>query len=183
MLLPLERLFRRRYEPASRDEEMATLRARFRAQPSKREAGDEAVKSAERLRELRVEMAAAFENVEACHGCAKRRPAPHGHWPGGACCGSRTLDLFSPSEVASLALAGVRAKDLEPPSGDHAGCAFRGAAGCSLPPAHRPNICVRYVCLELRAELLEKPEWRRISTLGAQLRDEARAFESLLDAE
>ncbi len=178
-LLPLERLLRRSSEPQSRTGELVTLRARFRAQPSARGAGDDAVESARRLRALRVEMSAAFENVEACSGCAKGRSEPHGHWRGGACCGSRTLDLFSPAEVASLKLAGISPADLEPPRGDHAGCAFRGESGCSLSAEHRPNICVRYVCLELRAEIRDKPEWRRISELGASLRDEFTHFESL----
>jgi len=124
-------------------------------------------------------MSAAFAGVDACHACGRKRPEPHGHWAGGACCGSRTLDLFTPTEVASLRLAGVAARDLEPPQGDHAGCAFRGATGCSLPPEQRPNICVRYICLELRAELLEKPEWKRVSQLGAALRDEFTRFESM----
>ncbi|HEY1956094.1 MAG TPA: hypothetical protein VGH28_10780 [Polyangiaceae bacterium] len=179
MFVPLARLLRRS-EPRSREDELVTLRARFRAQPSAREAGSEAVASARRLRELRVAMAATFSNVEACHGCAKKRPEPYGHWAGGACCGSRTLDLFSPAEVASLALAGVAARHLEPPRGDHAGCAFRGATGCTLAPEQRPNVCVRYICLELRAEVHEKPEWRRISELGAALRDEFTRFEELL---
>lgn len=181
-LLPLERLLRRRaIEPRSRKDELVTLRARFRAQPSARQAGPEAVASAARLRELRGAMSAAFADVEACSGCAKGRPEPHGHWRGGACCGARTLDLFSRTEVASLALAGISAGDLEPPRGDHAGCAFRGEAGCSLAPEERPNVCVRYVCLELRAEVRDKPEWRRISELGAALRDEFSRFERLLD--
>lgn len=179
MLLPLERLLRRA-SPRSRADELESLRARFRAQPTAREAGREAVLCAKRLRELRVEMSAAFANVEACRGCGKGRPEPNGHWHGGSCCGSRTLDLFSPSEVAALKLAGVSAGDLRPPRGDHAGCAFRGETGCSLPPEQRPSVCVRYVCLELRAELLERPEWRRISQLGAALRDEAARFEALL---
>ena len=181
MLLPLERLLRRRsVEPRSRADELAALRARFRAQPSTGEAGPAAVESARRLWQLRVSMSAAFTHVEACHGCARKRPEPNGHWPGGSCCGARTADLFTATEVASLKLAGVSAADLRPPRGDHAGCAFRGETGCSLAPQHRPNICVRYVCLELRAELLEKPEWRRISELGAALRDELTRFESLL---
>jgi hypothetical protein len=128
-------------------------------------------------------MSAAFANVEACRECARGRPEPNGHWPGGSCCGSRTLDLFSETEVAALKLAGVTASHLEAPRGDHAGCAFRGESGCTLPPEHRPNVCVRYVCLELRAEVREKPEWRRISELGAALRDEFRRFESLLEAQ
>jgi len=177
VLLPIERLFRKR---DSRDEELATLRARFSAQPSAREAGAEAVAIAARLKELRVEMSRAFANVDACGGCGKKRPEPHGHWAGGACCGSRTLDLFTPNEVASLKLAGIRARDLEPPKGDHAGCAFRGERGCTLSPEQRPNICVRYICLELRAEVIDKPEWKAISKLGAALRDEYARFESLL---
>ena len=136
--------------------------------------------SAARLEELRAQMSRAFASVEACAGCGRKRPEPHGHWAGGACCGSRTLDLFSKHEVASLKLAGVRARDLAPPQGDHAGCAFRGARGCSLSPEQRPNICVRYVCLELREELIEKPEWRAISKLGAELRDELARFEALV---
>lgn len=177
MLLPIERLFRKR---DSRGEELATLRARFRSQPSAREAGPEAIASAARLKELRVAMSRAFANVDACASCGKKRPEPHGHWQGGACCGSRTLDLFTKHEVASLALSGVRMRDLEPPKGDHAGCAFRGERGCSLSPEQRPNICVRYICLELRAEVLDTPEWQNISKLGAELRDEYARFESLL---
>ena len=177
VLLPTERLFRKR---TARDEDLSTLRARFSSQPTAREAGAEAVASAARLRELRVAMSRAFEHVDACGGCGKKRPEPHGHWAGGACCGSRTLDLFTQKEVASLKLAGIRARDLEPPRGDVAGCAFRGERGCSLVPEQRPNICVRYICLELRAELIDKPEWRAISKLGAELRDEFARFESLV---
>jgi hypothetical protein len=177
VLLPIERLFRR---PDARDRELATLRARFTAQPSAREAGAEAVAIAARLKELRVEMSRAFSHVDACSGCGKKRPEPHGHWAGGACCGSRTLDLFTEAEVASLKLAGIRARALEPPRGDHAGCAFRGETGCSLSAEQRPNICVRYICLELRSELIDKPEWRAISKLGAALRDEFARFETLV---
>jgi hypothetical protein len=177
VLLPISRLFRKR---DARDDELATLRARFSAAPSAREAGTEAVASAARLKELRIAMSRAFENVEACSGCGKKRPEPHGHWPGGACCGSRTLDLFTQHEVASLKLAGVTARALEAPKGDHAGCAFRGERGCSLSAEQRPNICVRYICLELRAEVIDKPEWRAISKLGAELRDEFARFESVL---
>lgn len=78
-----------------------------------------------------------------------------------------------------MKLAGVRARDLVPPEGDHAGCAFRGPTGCSLPPENRPSICVRYLCLELRAEVRAKPSWARVSELGAALRDESARFEGL----
>jgi hypothetical protein len=178
-LVPLRQLVRRyRVAPRSRADELARLRARFRAAPGAREAGPEAVASARRLKELRVAMSASFSVADACGGCAKGHPEPQGHWRGGACCGCRTLDVFSPAEVASLKLAGVSAGALETPSGDHAGCAFRGPTGCSLSAEQRPNVCVRYLCFELRAELVEKPEWRRISRLGAELRDEFKRFEA-----
>jgi hypothetical protein len=181
-LLGIDRLLRRRAEPASREEELSRLRARFRAQPSARESGPEVVASAKRVQALKVELAAAFTDVRACRACARGRPEPNGHWEGGCCCGSRTLDLFSTEEVHALSLAGVSASDLVPPRADHAGCAFRGPAGCSLAPAHRPAICVRYVCLELRAELLDaatpelRERWTRIAKLGAALRDEFARF-------
>ena len=127
-------------------------------------------------------MAASFSDVSACGSCAKGRAEPNGHWSGGACCGARTLDLFTPVEVASLKLAGISASDLAraAPRGDHAGCAFRAERGCTLTPDQRPNICVRYICLELRSELMDTPEWKRVSTLGAALRDELARLESLL---
>ena len=180
MFLPLERLLSRSARPQTREDELQTLRARFRAQPGPREAGPSAVESARRLRTLRVETSAAFNGVEACGSCAKGRPEPNGHWRGGHCCGGRTLDLFTPTEVAALKLAGVRAKDLRAPAGDHAGCAFRDEQGCALPPEHRPNICVRFVCLELRAELREGESWRKVSVLAAALRDESARFERLM---
>jgi hypothetical protein len=179
--VPIERLLARSTQPRSRADELSKLRARFRARPSAREAGPAAVESAEKLRDLRVAMSGAFAEVEACRSCAKGRPEPNGHWRGGSCCGARTLDLFTPAEVASLKLAGISHGELSAPTGDHAGCAFRAEAGCTLPPEHRPNICVRYVCLELRAEVIEKPEWKRISELGAALRDEFVRFEQLID--
>jgi hypothetical protein len=185
-LLGIDRLLRRRVEPGSREDELSRLRARFRAQPGAREAGPEAVASAERLRALRAEMAAAFAGVRSCHTCARGRPEPNGHWDGGSCCGGRTLDLFSAHEVASLKLAGVSASDLVPPRTDAAGCAFRGPEGCVLAPEQRPSLCVRYVCLELRAELRgdETPDgrarWKRITALGAAVRDESARFAELV---
>lgn len=188
-LLGIDRLLRRRAEPASREDELARLRARFRAQPSTREAGVEAVECAKRLRALRVEISKAFADVTSCHTCARGRPEPNGHWQGGSCCGGNTLDLFSPHEVAALKLVGISARDLVPPRADHAGCAFRGAEGCVLPPEQRPNICMRYICLELRAELLEGSKdagpraerWRTIARLGAALRDESAHLAALLE--
>jgi hypothetical protein len=170
VLISVRHLVDRARHPRSRADELAKLRARFAAQPARREADPRRVALADELRELREQMASAFSDVEACHGCARGHPEPAGRWDGGHCCGGGTFRVFTQEEVAALKLAGTRPGDLTPPKGDHAGCAFRGATGCSLAPAHRPSICVRYVCMELRAELKSQPRWRRIAELGQRLR-------------
>jgi hypothetical protein len=177
MVISVRQLVDRLRHPRSRAADLAALRARFAAQPSRWEASEAAIASARRLRELRAELARAFGALEACSGCARGRPEPHGHWDGGHCCGTETLNVFTADEVAALKLGGGRVG--RPPSGDHAGCAFRGERGCSLEPADRPSICVRYVCLELRAELRERPEWKRVSELCAELRDEQARFAAM----
>lgn len=180
MLISPRHLFDRLRHPRSRADELAALRTRFRAQPSRREAPAEQVALALRLRALRVEMAAALADAKACGGCAAGHPMPAGRWAGGHCCSGRTLDVFTPEEVASLKLAGTRAEQLEPPRGDHAGCAFRGQEGCSLAPADRPSLCLRYVCPELREELRGGDAWREVARLGRALRDEQARFAKAL---
>ncbi len=165
MLISVRQLIDRARHPRSRADDLAKLSARFAAQPSSREAGPEAVALAKELRELRLEMVEALEGVSACGGCAKGHPEPAGRWSGGHCCGGGTFRVFTQNEVAALKLAGTRMRDLRPPVGDHAGCAFRGATGCSLAPEHRPTICVRFICLELRAELRHQPRFKRIAGL------------------
>lgn len=66
-----------------------------------------------------------------------------------------TADLFDENELAALAHAGTRPRDLTPPAGAdaHPGCAFRGPRGCTLEVAHRPGRCVHYLCDTLRREL------------------------------
>jgi len=169
--------------PRSRADDLAALRARFRATPSRLSASESQRAMATRLRELRVLLSEAFASVEACHGCAKGHPLPSGRWDGGHCCGGKTLDIWSPEEVFALKLAGVSATSLAPPAGDHAGCAFRGPTGCSLTAADRPSICVRYVCFELRAELKETPEWKRISALAREIRETQTALARTMSPE
>ena len=53
----------------------------------------------------------------------------------------------------------------------YAGCAFRGPEGCSLGAADRPNLCVRYVCRELDAELASSSEGARIKSLARRIGD------------
>lgn len=155
----LRALLLRWARPRSRALELARLRARFAAMPRRRLAGADAVAVAEELLRLRTELIAALGAVRSCAGCAHGHPLPHGRWGGGHCCGGSTLELFSQLEVWSLVLVGVRARELVAPDGDHAGCAFRGPTGCALSPRERPNVCVLYVCHELRQELEQSGRW------------------------
>jgi hypothetical protein len=78
--------------------------------------------------------------------------------------------------VAALALGGTKARDLRGPAGDHAGCAFRGPEGCSLDPRDRPNLCVRFACRELEAELRRRGQWERTRAMTRRLEETFRRF-------
>jgi hypothetical protein len=178
VLISPRQLVDRLRHPRSRADELAMLRARFTAQPTRRQASAEQNALADELRTLRTEAHAATQKVSSCERCAKGHPLPSGRWDGGHCCGGNTGNLFNPDEVAALKLAGTVATKLKPPSSDHAGCAFRGPVGCSLSPVDRPNICLRYVCLDLRAEMKDSGQWARISELNRKLRDTFERFVS-----
>lgn len=182
MLISPRMLVDRLRHPRSRADELARLRARFEAQPGPREVTEAQRALALRLRALRVELSAAVGRVDACGGCAKGHPLPSGRWDGGHCCGGRTLDIWSAAEALALKLGGTSATKLEAPRGDHAGCAFRGATGCSLTPADRPSICLRYICMDLRAELRARDDWPHIAALAHELSEGMKAFEAQLDA-
>ena len=96
-------------------------------------------------------------------------PAPSGVFAGGHCCSGATEDVFGDVEVAALVAGGTRAGDLCAPSTEHAGCAFRGEAGCSLAAADRPNICVRYACRSLSRELFDHGALDRFEHLSGQI--------------
>jgi len=179
MLLSPRHLLDRLRHPRSRADELAALRARFAAQPKPRQASSEQRRLAVELRRLRIELHAALRDVRACAHCARGHPLPNGRWDGGHCCGGKTLELFSPDEVAALKLAGTDGAALSAPRSDHAGCVFRGPQGCSIDPADRPTICVRYVCAELREELRACPDHRRTLKLAGAL---TRTFEQFLAA-
>jgi hypothetical protein len=154
MFVPVERLVMRLRQPASRAAEVAALRRRLRAERSST-VGDEERALAAGVARAKLAVAAGFGRVASCGSCAVRQPWPVGGFAGGACCAGVTADLFDDHELAALAGAGTRPRDLRPPAGRdaHAGCAFRGAEACSLALAHRPARCVRYACDTLRAEL------------------------------
>jgi hypothetical protein len=181
MLISPRHLVDRFRYPRSRADELAELRARFSALPARRSLTAEQRASADELRRLREELSRLLGRVSACHGCAKGRPAPHGHWQGGYCCGGRTLDIWSGEACAELKATGVDPTALAPPRGDHAGCAFRGERGCSLSFADRPSLCVRFFCQELRVELRDREDWKSVAELAQALSREQRRFAELMD--
>jgi hypothetical protein len=177
VLISAQHLVDRLRHPRSRADEVATLRRRFAAAPGPaRVTPEEAALAAELLR-LREALSAALAGVEACGGCARGHPLPHGRWRGGHCCGTRTELVFTDDEVAALRLSGTTpARLVPPPPVDHAGCAFRGPEGCSLAVADRPSICVRFICRELEGELRERGDLRPIKAIASAL---GKAFEQL----
>jgi hypothetical protein len=154
VLVAVERLLVKLRQPASRARELIELRQRLRAERALA-VDDEERALARRVLEEKLAVGAALGEVSACGGCATGLPRPLGDHDGGACCAGNTADLFDDAELAALAGAGTRPRDLTPPGREHplAGCAFRGAEGCSLSLAHRPARCVHYTCEELRREL------------------------------
>jgi len=171
VLIAARHLVDRLRHPRSRADDVAALRRRFDAGEP---AGDEERAIAAELRRLREALVAALAGVASCGGCSRGHPLPHGRWDGGHCCGTETRLVFTDDEVAALRLSGTTPARLVPPSGDHAGCAFRGPTGCSLAVADRPNLCVRFICRELEAELRERGDLREIKAIAAALN---RAFE------
>ncbi len=176
MLISPRHFIDRLRHPRSRADELASLRARFAAQPNRRQATTEQRCLATELRQLRCQLHDALQRVRSCGHCAKGHPLPAGRWNGGHCCSGKTLDLFTPDEVGALKLSGTAASTLCPPQSDHAGCSFRGPSGCSLEPADRPNICVRYICGELRQELRGGPEHQQIASLSKALAETFQRF-------
>jgi hypothetical protein len=169
--------------PRSRALELAELRARFALAPGPSRLPARQVERARRLAAVRGEMAVALEGVAACGGCGRGHELPEGRWDGGFCCAGRTEDIFDDLEIAGLKAAGTEVHDLRAPSGDHAGCAFRGPTGCSLPAVHRPSRCLRYVCSELRLELGRAGRLPRVEALGEALRETQARFGDELAAQ
>jgi hypothetical protein len=175
VLFPVRDLVRRWRVPPSRTSEIREVRQRI-ARAGDLEESVEVVALAGELRALRPQVLAAFDAVRSCSGCGRGRSEPHGHWNGGFCCGGKASGVFDDDEVAALALAGTKPRDLHGPAGDHAGCAFRGPHGCSLDARDRPNVCVRFVCRELEAELRADGRWDRVRALTRQLDETFRRF-------
>jgi hypothetical protein len=176
VFVPIHALVRRWRGGAPRAAEVAAVRARVAGAAAHERPSAEERAIASRLRELRAEVAAEFDGVGACRGCASGKPAPHGRFAGGFCCGGKTEGVFDEDEVAALAAGGTRPRHLRPPAGEHAGCAFRGPESCSLDARDRPTLCVRFVCRELEAELRERGEWARVRGATRRLEEEFARF-------
>lgn len=183
MLISAQYLVDRLRHPRSRADEVVTLRRRLAGAKGPAEAGAEARALALSLRQQREALSVALAGVTSCSGCSRGHPLPHGRWPGGHCCGTRTELVFTDDEVAALRAAGTTPADLSPPAGDHAGCAFRGPQGCSLAPADRPTLCVRFVCRELEDELRERGDLREIKALASALGRTFERYRRLREAE
>ncbi len=181
MFVPVERLLLRVRQVPSRAEELLVLRQRLRSAKAV-QAGEEERATAIEIRALKVRISELLAGVSSCATCATGRRRPRGSFPGGDCCSGVTADLFSEDEVAALAIAGTRPRHLRPPRGEHAGCAFRGATGCTLQPADRPQRCVQYTCHLLRRELRLRGELEPIDQLRDELQRRMTQFVALRGA-
>lgn len=177
-IVPLRRLLNRFRHGAQRAQELHELRQRHDAEPGLADVAPEDVALAKELLRLREALSQAFSgtSIHACTSCAEGHPLPYGHWPGGHCCGSRTEVLFTSDELLAMKLAKVTLEPMVPPSSEQSGCAFRGPAGCSLPPANRPNLCVAYTCRDLERELRRQPATAELLRLQAELRSTFERF-------
>ena len=178
MLIAVERLLIKLRQPASRARELIELHERLRTELAADV--DEAERALARsvLVQKRV-VAAELEAVRSCQTCATGQAFPVGHYDGGACCSGVTADLFDEHELAALAHAGTRTRDLIAPRTEHAGCAFRGSTGCTLELAHRPARCVHYVCNTLRRELHARGQLDAIERELAELDRGMQQFRAL----
>ncbi|MBX3159044.1 MAG: hypothetical protein KF773_23960 [Deltaproteobacteria bacterium] len=175
MLISVERLLIKLRQPRSRADELIELRRRLRDELAA-DAGDDERTLAREVHARKVAVSAELREVTSCRSCATGAPWPRGHYDGGDCCAGVTADLFDDHELGALAHAGTRPRDLVPPRDDHAGCAFRGAHGCSLAVDHRPARCVHYICDTLRAELHRRGRLDAIEARLAELDAEMQRF-------
>ena len=174
MLVAVERLLIKLRQPASRADELVELRWRMREEIAS-DVDDEERLLAHEVRAKKLEVAARLHAVSSCGSCAIHQPWPVGGYEGGACCSGVTAELFDDNELAALAHAGTRTRDLTPPRREaHAGCAFRGSRGCTVDVAHRPARCVHYVCDTLRRELHDRGQ---LDAVEAELADLNRAMQ------
>ena len=179
MLIAVERLMIKIRQPPSRAAELIELHRRLREElASDVDAGERAL--AREVHEKKLAVSAELAGVRSCASCAIGQGWTVGTYDGGACCSGVTADLFDDNELAALVHAGTRVRDLVPPRRDaHAGCAFRGATGCTLATEHRPARCVHYICDGLRHELHDRGRLDSIEQKLAALNDAMKRFRAV----
>ena len=183
MLIAVERLLIKVRQPKSRAGELIALRRRLRDELA-RDIDDEERALAREVRAPKLAVAAALHAISSCHTCATGQPWPRGGYDGGDCCSGVTADLFDDNELAALAHAGTRPRDLVAPGGSdaHAGCAFRGPRGCTLDVMHRPSRCVHYLCDMLRRELFTRGQLDAVEAKLAELHRAMQQFTAVHQA-
>jgi hypothetical protein len=179
VFVALDRLLRRQVR--SRAAELRELTTRLRAERAATPGADERA-TALAIRELKTALTRTIAEVSCCTSCARGMPLPGGAFAGGHCCSGHTPEIFDEVEVAALAQAGTRPRDLPAPTTEHAGCAFRGPTGCSLAAENRAALCHRYVCDDLRRELYTKGRLDEVERLCGELDDAYRTFAKLREA-
>lgn len=180
MLIAVERLLIKLRQPRSRAHELIDVRRRLRAELASAPDAEERVLARAVLAQKQY-VAALLTAVSSCASCAKGQPFPRGHYDGGDCCAGSTAILFDDDELAALAHAGTRPRDLVAPRTDHAGCAFRGPIGCTLELTHRPARCVHYVCDILRREVHTREQLDELEVALAELDQRVRRFREVRD--
>jgi hypothetical protein len=181
VLVTLDRLLRRVRQVPSRASELRELTGRLRAERAATP-GPEEHGAALAIRVLKTALATATAGASCCSSCARGMPLPGGAFAGGHCCSGHTPEIFDEVEVAALAQAGTRPRDLIAPTTDHAGCAFRGETDCSLAPENRAALCHRYVCDDLRRDLHARGRLDEIEGLCGELDAAYREFAKLREA-
>lgn len=162
---------------SSRVRQLKTLRTRWQALDTQETWTKEQRHLGQEMRQLREQIAESLEGVHSCRECGKGCPLPEGQWDGGFCCGGRTEELFPEAELASLCAGGIKSHQPTAPRGPHAGCVFRGATGCTLSPAQRPNLCLTYMCRDLSRELATRPNAKHLLHLCDELTNTFKEFQ------
>jgi hypothetical protein len=179
MFVALGRLLRR--QVPSRAAELRELTSRLRAERATTPTADERAAAAT-IRELKTALARATGESSCCTSCARGMPLPGGAFAGGHCCSGHTPEIFDDVEVAALAQGGTAPRDLPAPATEHAGCAFRGPAGCTLAAENRAALCHRYLCDDLRRALHRAGRLDEVERLCRELDDAYRRFAKLREA-
>ena len=179
LLLSVRHFTDRVFHPRSRALDVFHLRHRMATLCKQPTLGRTEQELGLRLRRRREEISARLASVKSCSSCAKGAPEPNGRWDGGFCCGGNTEDLFDDDQLAALMAGGTRNRCLTLPRCAHAGCAFRGPTGCSLPAGDRPTRCVAYICDELWRELAKRKLMEPIERLVDDLLTDFKRFQTL----